>query len=206
MMTKNPTMELLGRASTSCDTGYFLSTPRVLVRNFGSSLEEYRRLELAWKAAVGTDGEETAVKILNEQFLRLLAFPCLSPEMLVTKVGTILADAEMTEWLGNDEEAVRVLLSSLLCVTTERGGHRPAFQAAVNEDAPDMPLSETIVAATCLLKALLVRDADGPRLPDRYVVAELVEGAVAILTDIVADVEELEFPESITVKRWRGDN
>ncbi len=175
------------------------------MRNFVSSLEEYRRREMAWKAAVGTDEEETAVKILNEQFLRLLAFPCLSPEMLVTKVGTILADAEMTEWLGYDEEAVRVLLSSLLCVNTERGGQRPAFQAAVDEDAPDMPLGETILVAASLLKNLLVRDADGPRLPDRHVVAELVEGAVAILIDIAADVEELEFPEIITVKGCRED-
>lgn len=190
-MTTNPTIKLSGRSSTSCETGYFLSSPRVLVRNLRSSLEEYHRRELAWNSAVGTDEEETAVQILNEQFLRLLAFPCVSPETLVCKVGAILADAQMTEWLGNDEEAVRVLLSSLLCVN--RGGDRrlPAFHEAARAGTSDVDLSEKVEGIISLLWVLLPEDPANPRIIDRHVVAEIVSNALLLLMEVRIGMREL---------------
>ncbi len=171
--------------------------PRVLVRNFASSLEEYRQRELAWKAAVATDEEETAAKILNEQFLRLLAFPCLSTEMLVSKVGTILADAEMTEWLGNDEAAVRVLLSSFLCVSAAAASGPYPVQEAAAAQPPAAHFDEGIKMAIDLLGVLSPRDATVQRVADPRAVSEIITGAVQILGEVASGLS--------SVKRGAGD-
>ncbi len=196
-MTTNPTMELSGRASAPCETGSSLSSHRVLVRNFGSRLVEYRRCETAWRDALGTDEEEPAVGILNEQFLRLLAFPCLSTETLVSKVGTILADGEMTEWLGNDEEAVRVLLSSFLCVSAAATSGPYLVQEAATAQPSAAHFDEGIKMAIDLLGVLSPCDATVPRVTDPRVVSEIITGAVQILGEVASGLS--------SAKRGAGD-
>ncbi|WP_430439707.1 hypothetical protein [Shinella sp.] len=146
---------------------------------------------------MGTDEEEATNAILNEQFLRLLALPCLTPEMLVAKVGTILADGEMTEWLGNDEEAVRVLLSSFLCVSAAAASGPYPVQGAATAQPPAAHFDEGIKMAIDLLGVLSPQDATVQRVTDPRVVSEIITGAVQILGEVASGLS--------SAKRGAGD-
>lgn len=191
-MTMNPTMELSGRTSASCDKGNALESLKVQMPAFEVRLAEYRRAETAWNDAIGTNEEEARVGVLRELFLRLLAFPCLSPEMLAYKAAAILSDTDMTEWLGNDEEAVRVLLSTHLCMKADDRGHLPASHVAVDAGALATNLTEKIATALDLLRVLMPQNTAAPQVDDLHVVSELVSGAVIILSEVAQAMPVLD--------------
>lgn len=80
--------------------------------------KEYKAAEDFFKAHVleAKTDEENGVLALRAIVTRLLLEPCTTSEEMVRKVTFILSEPGLVEWLGNEEELVRMLLASFMCL------------------------------------------------------------------------------------------
>lgn len=111
-MQKKPTTQLSGRASAPDAKINF--PPHSF--SFEGVVKHYRDVESVWTKKVGTQQELLVREALECAFLSILVYPCASAEEAIRKVELMIADGQMAEWLYFDGAALRIFLSSLVCI------------------------------------------------------------------------------------------
>ncbi|NSL22892.1 hypothetical protein [Agrobacterium tumefaciens] len=86
--------------------------------DFYELIKEYKTASAFYQDNVeqAESDEASGILVLRDVVGRILLEPCAAPEEMVRKVSFILSENFLVEWLGEESDMVRMLLSSFMCL------------------------------------------------------------------------------------------